>query len=113
MGRIKCSTCDRNRFSKNSSYCRFHHRLRNQTNIAKRRGYIAIDQSTITPEDFYNTNHCEICDKYLEDADKRIDHCHETGRFRGILCDIHNLMLGHAKDNPSTLYAAIKYLEWE
>ena len=39
-----------------------------------------------------------------------VDHCHATGRVRGILCQRCNLILGHAKDQPSVLIAAAKYL---
>lgn len=39
-----------------------------------------------------------------------IDHCHNTKRVRGILCNHCNLMLGYAKDNAETLANAIKYL---
>ena len=40
-----------------------------------------------------------------------VDHCHETGEVRGILCGHCNSMLGHAFDNKDILKAAIKYLE--
>jgi len=40
-----------------------------------------------------------------------IDHCHTTGAVRGLLCDQCNILLGNAKDNPSTLRAAADYLE--
>ena len=40
-----------------------------------------------------------------------IDHCHKTGRVRGLLCSKCNLMIGYAEDNSKTLKSAIKYLE--
>ena len=40
-----------------------------------------------------------------------IDHNHETGEFRGILCINCNSMLGMAKDSPRILAKAIGYLE--
>lgn len=38
------------------------------------------------------------------------DHCHETGRVRGILCMPCNIMLGMSRDNTDILANAIKYL---
>lgn len=40
-----------------------------------------------------------------------IDHCHESGKVRGLLCHRCNSLLGHAKDNIDTLKKAITYLE--
>lgn len=39
------------------------------------------------------------------------DHCHDSGRVRGILCSFCNSMLGYAKDNETTLANAIEYLK--
>ena len=40
-----------------------------------------------------------------------IDHCHTTGRVRGILCSGCNLGIGQFKDNVETLLSAIAYLQ--
>lgn len=39
-----------------------------------------------------------------------VDHCHETGRVRGLLCARCNAMLGGARDNPTSLLRAVDYL---
>lgn len=40
-----------------------------------------------------------------------VDHSHDDGRVRGILCARCNHTLGHAKDNPETLRRLADYLE--
>jgi hypothetical protein len=39
-----------------------------------------------------------------------VDHCHQTKRVRGVLCQHCNTLLGMAKDKIRVLRAAIKYL---
>ncbi|WP_327135523.1 endonuclease VII domain-containing protein [Streptomyces sp. NBC_01343] len=40
-----------------------------------------------------------------------VDHCHETGRVRGVLCLNCNMGLGLLKENPDRIRRAIQYLE--
>lgn len=76
----------------------------------------------ITVED-YELRHafqggvCAIC-KNPETAVQRyglkrlaLDHCHTTGKIRGLLCQRCNQMIGHGGDNIELLKAAIAYLE--
>lgn len=42
-----------------------------------------------------------------------VDHCHATGKIRGILCVRCNLLLGHANDQPEVLRNCAAYLERE
>lgn len=54
---------------------------------------------------------CAICRQ--PDTSKKgyhVDHDHETGVVRGILCTTCNSGLGHFKDDPTILAAAIDYL---
>lgn len=55
---------------------------------------------------------CMICDKPGEDSDRglHVDHNHETGDIRGLLCGSCNLALGHFKDSIPLLLKAIEYL---
>ena len=70
----------------------------------------------ITPEqliDCYERQEecCAICKDGIELMDSAIDHNHETGEFRGILCKQCNRALGMFKDNPNVLRSALEYLE--
>lgn len=56
---------------------------------------------------------CAICNKKEPVKNKRlaVDHCHTSGKIRGLLCSNCNLALGHFKDNVQFLANAISYLE--
>lgn len=55
---------------------------------------------------------CAICGKTPEQENRRlpIDHCHDTGRVRGVLCAKCNQALGMFNDNPDLLCNAAEYL---
>ena len=40
-----------------------------------------------------------------------VDHCHSTGKIRGLLCQQCNTALGMVKDNPEILMGLIVYLK--
>jgi hypothetical protein len=40
-----------------------------------------------------------------------VDHCHDTGKVRGLLCDDCNNLLGRAKDKIEHLLSAVEYLQ--
>ena len=54
-------------------------------------------------------NQCFICGKEF-DKTPFIDHCHKTGKVRGLLCPACNTGLGVFKDDPELLQRAIEYL---
>jgi len=56
---------------------------------------------------------CAICGSLPPNTHKKrlsIDHCHTTGRVRGLLCDSCNTALGLLKDSPDLMLKAISYL---
>lgn len=54
--------------------------------------------------------HCTICNADLTERKSGLDHCHRTGRIRGVLCKQCNTGLGMFHDNPETLKKAAEYL---
>jgi hypothetical protein len=56
---------------------------------------------------------CKICLKHKTEFKFAlcVDHCHDTGKVRGLLCDNCNQALGLLKDDVDALKRAIEYIE--
>lgn len=54
---------------------------------------------------------CKICNLETPGKPLHVDHCHTTGKVRGLLCTTCNRGLGHFKDNITNLEKAILYLK--
>ncbi len=77
-------------------------------------------QYNLTEEEYINILHkqkscCAICKKKIATLKGKrgglnIDHCHKTGKVRGLLCTTCNTALGKFKDNTEYLQNAINYL---
>lgn len=57
-------------------------------------------------------NKCKICgtNEPRGIGGWKVDHCHTTGKVRGLLCNNCNVGLGYFQDNIEYLEAAIQYL---
>lgn len=55
------------------------------------------------------SDNCPICNKKF--GKKHIDHCHSTGKIRGVICPSCNTALGKFQDNIEILKKAIEYLD--
>lgn len=73
----------------------------------------------LTPETYQGLSEsqghvCAICGSpYGLESQKHplyVDHCHETGAVRGLLCSHCNAGLGHFRDRPELLMEAARYL---
>ncbi len=56
---------------------------------------------------------CAICGEKEKDSRFEylsVDHCHTTGKVRGLLCNACNRAIGGLKDNPELLRKALLYL---
>ena len=72
----------------------------------------------ITLEDYDNMFQnqdgcCAICGEHQDSFKIRlaVDHCHNTGKVRGLLCLSCNAGIGNLKDSPTLLKKALNYLE--
>lgn len=72
----------------------------------------------ITPDEYaellrQQLGRCAICKRDGTDSrgySMHVDHCHKTGKVRGILCNKCNQGMGNLRDDVNILYAAILYL---
>lgn len=57
---------------------------------------------------------CQICGKPESQTHRNmrlaVDHCHKTGKVRGLLCSLCNTAIGKLNDDPAILQRAIDYL---
>lgn len=56
-----------------------------------------------------------LCENYFDESALSreifyVDHCHKTGKVRGLLCSKCNSMIGFCDDNIEILLSGIKYL---
>ncbi len=117
----QCSLCLSRRKAKKEKELRLNHskdydvsttcmvNIRTQFKQRSKKSNLNIDYSNLTV-DWYRTKLqqqnrcCEICKKSVEEIKKRlvVDHCHTTGKVRGLLCDRCNFILGVIEANWST-----------
>lgn len=87
-------------------------------NPEKRFYYNTTKTTGVTLEQFKEmqsaqNNLCAICKKAPSGKRLHIDHCHKTGKIRGLLCYKCNVGIGYFNDSEEMLTAAIKYLRRE
>lgn len=66
------------------------------------------DAQTITELWETQEHRCAICKEKIDSFN--VDHCHESGMFRGLLCTPCNTGIGFFKDDVTRLRSAIDYL---
>jgi hypothetical protein len=90
------------------------YRRNNRKHVADRDAAREFGISIEEVQRLRSISNCQICNAELQHYQKggaAIDHCHKTGKVRGMLCGHCNKGLGLFRDNPATLQQAILYLE--
>lgn len=87
---------------------RYHrHKTRLRTEALLRKHNICLEQLKAIHQEY--GNRCAICgDQFAKTP--HLDHNHQTGQVRGLLCRACNHGLGQFKDSPVILEAAASYL---
>lgn len=102
--------CRKCRNKKATTWQRLNPRTKRNTHLKSKFG-ITVDQFD---ELLAKQNHCcAIC--MSPDSKGRgtfhVDHCHQTGQIRGLLCHDCNTGIGKLGDSPEALKKAVDYLE--
>jgi hypothetical protein len=79
---------------------------RNKSNRVARRFNLTTDEYD---KYFTDADGCGICS--TKEKKLVLDHCHITGRVRGVLCENCNFAIGHLNDSIELLQKGIKWLE--
>lgn len=102
------------------SYCKPCHNTRTRENrelhggprnyhFKRRYGITAAEVDALIKS---QDSRCRICNRpFTEELKPVVDHDHDTGEVRGILCDPCNRGLGQFGDSSDRLRSAIRYLE--
>jgi recombination endonuclease VII len=85
-----------------------------QTSPEARRAYRLRTKYGITHSDYMRIfneqeGRCAVCEKVSEVV-LHVDHDHQTGEVRGLLCRRCNLSLGYLRDSPYNAVGAARYL---
>lgn len=104
-----CKDCDKERMK--------NWRCNNVKAIRESRARKEFNLSKSQYDLLMSTSNCQICNKEFKPLsidyrnDRNIDHCHETGVVRGVLCNSCNTGLGKLGDNIEGLEKALNYLK--
>jgi hypothetical protein len=83
------------------------HRVENENARGGRRKLYGVSTETVERLVAAQGGVCAICRQAEPNC---VDHCHATGRIRGMLCKACNAGLGLLRDDPTLMRAAAKYL---
>lgn len=75
---------------------------------ASKHGYASCNATVYELQPLFTTK-CDICNTECGRS-IHLDHCHETGKFRGFICSRCNLIIGQAKDSPEYMEQIASWL---
>jgi hypothetical protein len=90
-------------------------RLRKYSGTGQKRGWLLKSRYGISLKEYdrmfkQQDGGCAICRQGPNGKSLHIDHCHDTGKIRGLLCSNCNTSIGKLR-SPALLRSAANYLE--
>ncbi len=112
-GRYYCIECQKKRSVRYRKNPDNSEQVRKWVSVSARRSRYGIETDQLMYLVREQEERCAICSNFLPADPYKIciDHDHETGKVRGLLCNSCNLGLGFFKDDLHRVRAAGKYLE--
>ena len=115
-GRGRCKPCQK-------AYSAAHYAANREATLERMKARNLMSLYGLTPEAYAELleaqeRRCAICGaeagwRHRQSGKLKklaVDHCHETGRVRGLLCDRCNTAIGKLNHDPALLRKAIDYL---
>ena len=98
------------RRKRNKEYHKLH---KEEIRIRHRCNQHGVTQEWVNAQLLKQDNKCAICLQFEVELNRKlsVDHCHTTGKIRGLLCSRCNRLLGMTKDNTELFRKAANYIE--
>lgn len=112
-----CRACSRSWHRNRPEYIRAKNALYKKRYPDYHRNWQRKYRMGITPEQvtemiFSQENMCLGCQRVFDGSlREHVDHCHKTGKIRGLLCRVCNVTIGLLGDNPNTLRRLADYID--
>jgi len=110
---IKCRKCltikSKSEFAKNRRQCK---KCRSRAiGVCSRKRLYGVTSEMYQEMLLKQNFKCKICDTDNTKYALNVDHCHKSGKVRGLLCQCCNRGIGYLKDSEKILEKAISYLK--
>ena len=109
-GRAECSVAKRDRKREARRGDAERGRRRGSNRLSRLREKYGLSPEDVAALEAQAGGRCLICDRDFGDRAYHVDHCHDTGAVRGLLCSHCNVGLGFFGDDPARLMSAHLYL---
>ena len=100
---------EKNKEARKNYFETYYQEKHKDTLLLRRYGITLAEKNKMQDE---QGNKCKICYRdFSSDVEPNVDHCHTSGKVRGLLCQQCNVGLGNFKDNPLVFIKAAEYLK--